>query len=327
MKAPTQMVSQVLRIMSGIAALTLAGCQMHSPYGYDGGGYGYPSPGSGAMIGPSGESPYVTQPGQIVVGPDGRTPYYPSTNFPYPSSTYPPSSPGTIPSTGGTIPKPSSGPFSSTPTSPPINNSPPPHRPVEKLPPDSDEYPDAPQPKSVTNNPPSLSDPGIDDADFNADQGGKAATPKSSSEKWIDEVEKEGGIPSGDAAKKDPNLQKSAFVDDSDDEFAPPGAYDPGGDPDSSDDLNDPAVFLHDGNIYRGIVKFDDEEQTWFLRYERLADPETGEGMIYLAPSAKLSSLRNNLTVLIEGGVDNKQLDRFDRPMLVIKHLKIIVPE
>lgn len=179
----------------------------------------------------------------------------------------------------------------------------------------------------MTNNPPSLSDPGIDDADFNADQGGKAATPKSSSEKWIDEVEKEGGIPSGDAAKKDPNLQKSAFVDDSEDEFTPPGAYDPGGDPDSSDDLNDPAVFLHDGNIYRGIVKFDDEEQTWYLRYERLADPETGEGMIYLAPSAKLSSLRNNLTVLIEGGVDNKQLDRFDRPMLVIKHLKIIVPE
>ncbi len=94
----------------------------------------------------------------------------------------------------------------------------------------------------------------------------------------------------------------------------------------SDEEFDDPALFMRKGDFYRGKVTFDDVEQRWFLQYEPVADPETGEGIVYLAEYTKLTSLKNNARVVIEGRLDNKQLDQFDRPILVIKNMTTIVP-
>jgi hypothetical protein len=265
----------------------------------------------------------MAQPGPMINGSSQTIPYYPPSNFPYPTP-----SPGTIPNTGGTIPKPTTGPFGSTTSSSsaPENNSLPRERPIDRLPPDSDEYPEPPPPvKSTDNKPPDLSNSsGEDAADIKADRSGESATPKSKSQEYIKELEEEGEMP-GNAAIKDSNLRKSGLTDAEDEEFKPPSAFLPEtAERTKDDEIDDPAVFLHQDNWYRGIAKFDDEEQQWYLQYEALADPETGEGIIYLADYTKLSSLRNRTIVIVEGSFDNKQLDRFGKPIFVIRNLKTV---
>ncbi len=328
----------VLRIMFGAAALTLAGCQMHSPYGYGGGTYGYPSSGPGAMMGPSGTTSYVTPSSPYVGGPAPTGQYYPTTNNPFPSS-----SPNPIPNTGGTIPQPTTNPFTSNtprPPSAPLSNSSSSTRPIDKLPPDADEYPEPPATRSSDAsrpNPPSLSDSEDQDpvsrsdeqdpADIRSDQKGTGAAPKSAGDAWIDELENEGGdkIPGG-AANQDPQIKKSAFFEDGEDEFAPPSEFNPGEEMPTGDEAEDPAIFMRTKEFFRGIAKFDDAEQRWYLEYKPDADIDTGEGILYFAEKSILSSLKNGTRVVVTGKFDSLEMDQFNRPLYIIQGLKKIEP-
>lgn len=329
------MVCRLLRILSGVTVLTLAGCHMHSPNGYGGGTYGYPSgsmPMNGApMMGPS-TTPYVNPPGSAPLGsypppyynsPSGTMSSSPTTIYPYPSSTT--SQPPPYPATGTTLPRSSTG----TTISPPPSNA---TRPTDRLPPDSDEYPDTPAKTSEKPMPPDIS--GLnDEADFKAGQGNSTPAPKSKGEEWLENIETEGidQPPPSSGAKTDPNVKKSSLTEDGADEFSAPTTFTPEEDPfqTANNDEQDAAVFWHDRakRLFRGKAQFDEDEQEWFLRYMVNADVETGEGIIYLADHAKLSSLKNGARILVEGEFDPKQADKYGQPMLVIKGLSSIIPE
>lgn len=272
------------------------------------------------MLGPAGSSPYVTQPGSVLTGPTVPPSSYPPPNYPFPSTN---ASPGIISS-------PSSGPFSSTTPPPQVNNSTlPSQRPVDRLPPEDLDYPVPSDPKKPGRAVPNMSDSDFDPADINADRGAGGArnstSTKSNSEDFIKELDRDGEIP-GDSAKKDPQIDRSGFTNDADDDFVPPSAFTPDTETKSEHvDLDDPAEFMHKDEAYRGIVKYDDVEQLWYLQYEPVSDLETGEGIIYLAENAKLSSARNNSRIYVEGTLDQNQQDRFGRPLLVIRYLKIKV--
>src|SRR5206468_3405507 len=78
----------------------------------------------------------------------------------------------------------------------------------------------------------------------------------------------------------------------------------------------------------RGVADYDEEQQVWYVVYN--PDPARNDrygGSICLVDHPKLSSLRRNDVVLVEGKVDAQSPDSLGKPKFQIDHIGRCIPD
>lgn len=311
-----QPMSTLSRFWCGVLVFSCMGCQAYSPYGYGGGYSGnypvYQQPGQ-AM-------PYGGQPGTLMPTPN---PGYPSA---YPGTTISPGpygTPGGInPYTSGSVTPPTQGAdgsgdsfgqpgvFPGT-TTPPTPNVPT-NRP--SLPPDSEDYLNGPTGPAAGGGTPTTQRPPANSggpSNFHKDQGG----PQKATQNLKRQSDTMPGVP--DSTMVQPRASDGSFASLADGNMNP-GT--PSGIVQTSQHIEaaQPARDLRpygrapNGRAwFRGVVDFDEQENSWYLIYNPEPDATDPQGgLITLVDHPHLKLFQPDDVVLVEGHFDPSESDR-----------------
>ena len=91
-----------------------------------------------------------------------------------------------------------------------------------------------------------------------------------------------------------------------------------------------PNPYKYDSENYRwlrGVVDYDEKSQTWNIIYDVDPDPndEFG-GSIVLSGADRFGKIKNGDVVLVNGGIDRKNLDELGKPQFRGEKLEKLVP-
>lgn len=126
---------------------------------------------------------------------------------------------------------------------------------------------------------------------------------------------------------------------DSDDGFETPAKFQPVsyrlGEDDPTDEehsgetrLNPYAYDAKEYSWLRGVVEYDEDTEGWYIVYDDEPDKDDRYGgKISLADHPKLSVLKRSEVILVQGKIDDEQVDHLGKPKYLIEQMGRCVPE